>query len=251
MKARSRDLLVATAALGFLTSGNVALAAEACTAYPQASSEKIESTDLEKTFGAVPAPKPNLRFAYVTKTLINEFWQDVAAGIKKEAGKYGITGRRPGGQGRSHPWSSSSISLKRCCPRSPTRCCFPRNPIPISCRSSRRPRLQTSRPSLSTMHGPKARAPMSVRTRWRSARRRRPSFTVSIPTVERSPRSRAQLARPMHVCGSRASRKSLPRYPNLTLIASQPGNWDRLTAMNATQQYPAAAARARRHLRQQ
>jgi ribose transport system substrate-binding protein len=31
-----------------------------------------------------------LHFAYVTKTLINEFWQDVAAGVKSEAAKYGI-----------------------------------------------------------------------------------------------------------------------------------------------------------------
>ena len=31
-----------------------------------------------------------MRFAYVTKTLINEFWQDVAAGVKSEAAKYGI-----------------------------------------------------------------------------------------------------------------------------------------------------------------
>ena len=45
---------------------------------------------MEKTFGPVPAPKNGMRFAYVTKTLINEFWQDVAAGIKSEAGKYKI-----------------------------------------------------------------------------------------------------------------------------------------------------------------
>ena len=46
---------------------------------------------MEKTFGPVPAPTKPLRFAYVTKTLINEFWQDVAAGVKSEAVKYGIT----------------------------------------------------------------------------------------------------------------------------------------------------------------
>jgi ABC-type sugar transport system, periplasmic component len=46
--------------------------------------------DLEKTFGAVPAPKKPLHFVYVTKTLINEFWQDVSAGIKSEAAKYNI-----------------------------------------------------------------------------------------------------------------------------------------------------------------
>jgi hypothetical protein len=52
--------------------------------------DKIESVDLEKKFGPVPAPSKPMRFAYVTKTLINEFWQDVAAGIKSEAGKYNI-----------------------------------------------------------------------------------------------------------------------------------------------------------------
>ncbi len=31
-----------------------------------------------------------MRFAYVTKTLINEFWQDVASGIQAEASKYKI-----------------------------------------------------------------------------------------------------------------------------------------------------------------
>ncbi len=36
------------------------------------------------------SPPRTLHFAYVTKTLINEFWQDVAAGAKSEAAKYGI-----------------------------------------------------------------------------------------------------------------------------------------------------------------
>ena len=67
-----------------------ARAAETCSAYPTGTAEKIESSDLASKLGAVPKPGKELRFAYVTKTLINEFWQDVAAGVKNEGAKYGI-----------------------------------------------------------------------------------------------------------------------------------------------------------------
>ena len=53
--------------------------------------EQVESSEMDKEFGPVPAPKKQLHLAYITKTLINEFWQDVAAGAKNEAAKYNIT----------------------------------------------------------------------------------------------------------------------------------------------------------------
>lgn len=83
------SLVVALTAPLLLTT-RLARADEPCSAYPTGTAEKVESIDLEKTFGAVPTPKKPLRFAYVTKTLINEFWQDVAVGIKSEAAKYNI-----------------------------------------------------------------------------------------------------------------------------------------------------------------
>ena len=67
-----------------------AYAADSCAAYPTGTDERIDYTEVEAKFGAVPAPKKELRFAYVTKTLINEFWQDVAMGIKDETAKYNI-----------------------------------------------------------------------------------------------------------------------------------------------------------------
>src|ERR1700679_2383718 len=88
------SLLVLTIA----TSG--AGAAESCSAYPTGTGEMIESSDLAK-LGAVPKPGKELRFAYVTKTLINEFWQDVAAGVKNEAAKYGIKGGVQAAKGES------------------------------------------------------------------------------------------------------------------------------------------------------
>jgi len=82
--------LAAVLTVPFLCVTTLVRAEEPCSAYPTGTAEKIESVDLEKTFGAVPGPKKSLHFAYVTKTLINEFWQDVAAGIKNEAAKYNI-----------------------------------------------------------------------------------------------------------------------------------------------------------------
>ncbi|MBV8102985.1 MAG: hypothetical protein JOZ31_27920 [Verrucomicrobia bacterium] len=86
---QNRSVVVALAA-SFLFVATLARADEPCSTYPTGTAEKIESVDLEKTFGPVPTPKKPLHFAYVTKTLINEFWQDVAAGIKSEAAKYNI-----------------------------------------------------------------------------------------------------------------------------------------------------------------
>src|SRR5260370_33570992 len=83
-------LLAAALAVPFLCVSALVRAEEPCSAYPTGTAEKIESVDLKKTFGAVPAPKKPLHFVYVTKTLINEFWQDVSAGIKSEAAKYTI-----------------------------------------------------------------------------------------------------------------------------------------------------------------
>ncbi|WP_189375683.1 substrate-binding domain-containing protein, partial [Mesorhizobium sp. M4A.F.Ca.ET.020.02.1.1] len=89
MKLRISGVLAAPTALALLGAAP-AFADDSCPAYPTAKMDKIESTAVEKEFGAVPAPKKELHFAYVTKTLINEFWQDVAAGAKAEAAKYKI-----------------------------------------------------------------------------------------------------------------------------------------------------------------
>src|SRR5579864_2726042 len=87
MNGRIALLISASVATLALASG---ANAASCSAYPTGTAEKIESTDVAAKFGPVPAPGKELHFAYVTKTLINEFWQDVASGIQSEAGKYNI-----------------------------------------------------------------------------------------------------------------------------------------------------------------
>lgn len=51
---------------------------------------QISYTDVTKLYGAIPKPAKHYHFAYVTKTLVNEFWVAVAQGIRQEAARYGI-----------------------------------------------------------------------------------------------------------------------------------------------------------------
>ena len=80
-----------TVGLGaFALAAGHAYAADSCSAYPTGAAEQIDYKDLDAKLGAMKAPDKPLHFAYVTKTLLNEFWQDVAVGIKDEAAKNNI-----------------------------------------------------------------------------------------------------------------------------------------------------------------
>ena len=234
MRLNPRDLLVASTALGLLMTSGTARAADSCSAYPQAATEKIESVDLEKTFGAIPAAKPNLRFAYVTKTLINEFWQDVAAGVKKEASKYDITVDVQAAKDESSLVEQLNLAQTVLSQKPDALLISPQSdsnlaPVVEAAKAANIPTIIID----------------DARTRGRQhlyryrpggnrRARRRPSCTGFIPTAARSRRSRARPVRPMRGMRIQGFKDELAKYPNLTLVASQPGNWDRLTALNAT-----------------
>jgi ribose transport system substrate-binding protein len=54
-------------------------------------STAVESTTLASDLGALPKPEADFTVAYVAKTLINEYWQDVKAGAEKSAKANGVT----------------------------------------------------------------------------------------------------------------------------------------------------------------
>jgi ribose transport system substrate-binding protein len=131
---------------------------------------------LEASFGGVPAPAKPLHVVHVTKTLINEFWQDVAAGMQDEAAKYeGIID------------------------------------------DARTPGASTYRPDQVSI-GAKA-------ADFLAARFPEGGAVAQIEGAAGSPNAC------MRIQGFVAQLKT---YPNLQLVAMQPGNWDRMTAMNAT-----------------
>jgi ribose transport system substrate-binding protein len=233
MKARSRDLLVATAALGLFTGGNAALAAENCTAYPQASAEKVESVDLEKTFGAVPAPKPNLRFAYVTKTLINEFWQDVAAGVKKEAGKYGIKVDVQAAKDEASLVEQLNLAQTVLSQKPDALLLSPQSdsnlvPVVEAAKAANIPTIiidDARTEGASSYVGTDQIAIGAKAATFLHGLYPDGAKVAQIEGAAGSPNARLRI---------KGFKEELAKYPNLSLVSSQPGNWDRLTAMNAT-----------------
>jgi ribose transport system substrate-binding protein len=51
----------------------------------------LSYTNIDTELGKLPAPKKHYKFAYVSKTLINEFWQAVKVGADAAAAKDGVT----------------------------------------------------------------------------------------------------------------------------------------------------------------
>jgi len=73
-------LVTATSTVALVTSSTTA-----------ASGDNLAYTAIDSSLGKLPTPKKHYRFAYVSKTLINEFWQAVKNGADAAAAKDGIT----------------------------------------------------------------------------------------------------------------------------------------------------------------
>ena len=237
-----RNLLLAVAITApFLFTGARAHAEEPCSAYPSGTAAKIESVDLEKTFGAVPAPKKPLHFAYVTKTLINEFWQDVAAGIKNEAAKYNIQVDVQAPKDESSLVEQLNLAQTMLSKKPDALLLSPQsdsNLVPV---------IQAAR---------KLNIPTVViddaRTEGASTYVGTDQVNIGASAAEFLHKlypDGAKIAQVEGQAGSPNARKriqgfteTVKKYDNLKLVASQPGNWDRMTALNVTsnilRQYP-------------
>ena len=221
-----------------------ARAAETCSAYPTGTAESIESSDLTSRLGAVPAPRHALHFAYVTKTLINEFWQDVASGIKSEAAKYNIRTDVQAGKDESSLIEQLNLAQTMLSRKPDALLLSPQSDTNLA------PVIEAAR---------KANIPTVIID---DARTQGASSYIGTDQVAIGAKAAdflhqlypdgGEVAQIEGQAGSPNARKriqgfeeTLKKYPTLKLVASQPGNWDRLTAMNAStnilRQYPKLA----------
>jgi ribose transport system substrate-binding protein len=83
-----------------IVAGTAFLALAACSAPPGAGGDtrtsadpgsKIDAAQLNTALGPVPKPKGPTKLAYVSKTLINEYWQCAKAGAEQAAKEYGVS----------------------------------------------------------------------------------------------------------------------------------------------------------------
>jgi ribose transport system substrate-binding protein len=229
-----RNVLLAGALISpFLFSAALARADEPCSAYPTGTAEKIQSVDLEKSFGAVPAPKKPLRFAYITKTLINEFWQDVAAGVKNEANKYNIRVEVQAPKDESSLVEQLNLAQTILSQKPDALLLSPQsdsNLVPV---------IQAAK---------KLNIPTVIiddaRTEGASSYVGTDQVAIGASAaayLHQTYPNGGKIAQIEGQAGSPNARKRIQGFTetvkkdnNLNLVASQPGNWDRLTALNVT-----------------
>lgn len=230
---RRNALLAAALAAPFLLATVFAKAEEPCSAYPTGTAEKIPSTDLEKTFGPVPAPNKALHFAYVTKTLINEFWQDVAAGIKTEAAKYNIRVDVQAPKDESSLVEQLNLAQTLAAQKLDVLLLSPQSD------SNLVPAIQAAK---------KLNIPTVIiddaRTEGASTYVGTDQVAIGASAAEFLHQlypNGGKIAQIEGQAGSPNARKriqgfteTVKKYGNLQLVASQPGNWDRMTALNVT-----------------
>ena len=219
-------------ALAALLGCGATQAAESCSMYPTATADKIDSAAIASQFGPVVKPAKQLHFAYVTKTLINEFWQDVAAGVKSEAARYNIKVDVQAAKDESSMVEQLNLAQTV---------------------ASQKPDALLLSPQSDSNLVPVVRAAAAANIPTviiDDARTKGASVYIGTDQVQigaeaanffHAVNPRGKVAQIEGAAGSPNARlriqgfkSQLKTYPDLQLVASQPGNWDRLTALNAT-----------------
>jgi ribose transport system substrate-binding protein len=214
-----------------LASGNVWAAS--CTAYPTGAADKIESTDVAAKFGPVPAPGKELHFAYVTKTLINEFWQGVAAGIQSEAGKYNIKTDIQAAKDESSLVEQLNLAQTILSTKPDALLLSPQSD------SNLQPVIEAAKalniPTIVIDDARTEGASTYVGTDQVAIGSKAAEFLHKLyPSGGKVAQIEGQAGSPNARKRIQGFTETVKKYPNLNLVASQPGDWDRLTAMNAT-----------------
>ena len=230
---RTGNMLVVATALAASPGLSAARAAEGCSTYPAGTADRIDSKALEAQFGAVPKAGRALRFAYVTKTLINEFWQDVAAGVRSEAGQYDIKVDVQAAKDESSMIEQLNLAQTVVSQKPDALLLSPQsdsNLVPVI-KAARAANI----PTVIIDDARTAGASVYIGTDQVAIGAQAAAFlhdthpqggaVAQIEGAAGSPNARLRI---------QGFRDRLKTFPELRLVASQPGNWDRLTALNAT-----------------
>jgi ribose transport system substrate-binding protein len=225
-------LLASATALAGLFIGGPAFAKNTCSAYPSAASAQIDSSALTAKFGPLPTPPQGLHFAYVTKTLINEFWQVVAAGVKADANKYGIKVDLQAVNDEASLIEQLNLAQTVLSQKPDALLLSPESD------SNLVPAIQAARaaniPTVVIDDAKTAGASAYIGTDQVGIGAKAADFLHKIyPNGGKVAQIEGAAGSPNARMRIKGFEDELKTFPNLQLVASQPGNWDRLTALNA------------------
>ena len=219
----------------------VGRAATSCSAYPTGTPAQIAADALDARFGPVPKPSHPLHFAYVTKTLINQFWQDAAAGAKSEAARYGVTLDVQAVKDEQSLVEQLNLAQTVASQKPAALLLSPESdsnlePVVQAARAANVPTIiidDARTEGASSYVGTNQEQIGTDAANYFHEVYPRGGDIAQVEGAAGSPNAR------LRIQGFKAG---VAVYPNLHLVSSQPGNWDRLTAMNAAanimQQHP-------------
>ena len=197
-----------------------------------ADANRLSYTAIDATLGKMPAPKKHYRFAYVSKTLINEFWQGVKVGADAAAAKYGVTVDTQAAKDESslteqlniaQTMLSGSYDALLISPESDSNLgpaieqAHAKGMPVIDIDDARAPGVTTYIGTDQVQIGTKA-------AQYIASRLPQGGEVAQIEGQSGSPNARARI---------KGFNEGIAANGKLKLVASQPGNWDRLTALDA------------------
>ena len=169
----------------------------------------------------------------MTKTLINEFWQDVAAGVKAEAGKHGIKVDVQAAKDESSMIEQLNLAQTVLTQKPDALLLSPQsdsNLVPVV-QAARAANIPTIIIDDARTEG----ASTYIGTDQVSIGASAASFLAELyPDGAKVAQIEGAAGSPNARLRIQGFKEELAKHPNLELVASQPGNWDRLTALNAT-----------------
>lgn len=225
-------LLLYFLACGCLTASVAVAAAANCSTYPDDAPAQMTNDEMLSALGPAPKPSGRLHFVYVAKTLYG-YSQAIAQGMKDESKALGVVTGIQAPQDESSAiqqlnMAQSVLQQKPdailMSPQSDT------NLVP-TIQGARKANIPTvlvidaKTAGVSTFIGTDQIAMGNKAAEYIHKLHPDGGEVAQIEGQAGSPNARKRI---------QGFKEGVAKYPNLKLVASQPGNWDRLTALNAT-----------------
>jgi ribose transport system substrate-binding protein len=196
------------------------------------SGSEMAPSELTAALGPVPKPKAGQKFAYVSKTLINEYWQCAKDGAEQEGRKLGITVDTQAAQDESSQSQQLDIAQTMLARKYDAFLVSPESdsnlaPAIEQAKSKHLPviDLTDARTETADVYV----GPNPVQTGVLAA----DYMAKQLPKGGEVAQIEGQAGSPQAVNRIKGFRQGVAAHSSLKLVASQPGNWDRLTALNA------------------
>jgi ribose transport system substrate-binding protein len=187
---------------------------------------------VEAKLGPVPEPSGDMKFAYVSKTLINEYWQCAKDGAEQRGEELGVEVDTQAAKDESSVSEQLDIAQTMLSRDYDAFLVSPQSDVNLSpaidqAKSAGMPVVDLTDARVDTADvyiGPDAQ-----RTGVLAA-----DFIASkLPDGGEVAQIEGQAGSPQAINRIKGFKEGVASHDNLELVASQPGNWDRLTALNA------------------